>query len=97
MNRYIPYLFSTFILIVSLSCSPLETGSYRTSPESKLSEVLSAKPESQVSFEDRTEEMVGHAERLIEKNDREGAVLDERWYTLKRFGNYQEVIFSAAG
>jgi hypothetical protein len=48
-----------------------------------------------VSFEDQTQEIVGHAERLIEKNEREGAVLDQQWYGFRRFGKYQELFLGA--
>ena len=49
-----------------------------------------------VSFEDRTRELVDHAERLIKNNQEEGAVLDQRWYGLKYFGKHQDLIFNAA-
>jgi hypothetical protein len=96
MNRCITFLFSILIAILSLSCSPWEIGNSRKSLDNTAIETVSAKEEPQVSFEDQTEEVVGHAERLIEKNEREGAVLDQRWYTLKRFGKYQDVVFSAS-
>ena len=50
----------------------------------------------QASFEDQTQEIVRHAETLIETNQKEGAVLDQRWYGLQYFGKHEEVIFNAA-
>jgi hypothetical protein len=49
----------------------------------------------QISFDDQTNEIVGRAQKLIEKNEREGAVLDQRWYGFRRFGKYQELILGA--
>ena len=42
--------------------------------------------QSHVRFEDRTAAIVGDALTLIERNEREGAPLDQRWYGLRRFG-----------
>jgi len=50
---------------------------------------------SQVSFADTTEDIVTTAQKVIETNLREGAVLDQRWYGLKYFGKHQERIFNA--
>jgi hypothetical protein len=49
----------------------------------------------EVSFEDQTREIVGHAERLVEKNEREDAGLDQKWYGFRRFGEYQELLLGA--
>ena len=49
-----------------------------------------------VRFHDRTHELVSHAERLIAKNEMEGAVLDQRWYAFRRFGRHQELILGAS-
>ena len=51
--------------------------------------------ESQASFEDTTKDVVTSAQKVIETNLREGAVLDQRWYGLKYFGKHQERIFNA--
>jgi hypothetical protein len=96
MSRYVRSLFSALFLILSLSCVPGQVDTYRKSVGYPASQILSERGQTQVSFEDRTEEIVGHAERLIEKNQNEGAVLDPRWYTLKRFAAYQNAIFSAS-
>jgi hypothetical protein len=63
--------------------------------EPKHTEIRSAAPQSEVSFEDQTREIVGHAERLIARSDREGAVLDQKWYGFRRFGQYQELFLRA--
>lgn len=95
MNRILAILLASLGVCFSLSCSPWPSSNYQRSLETKTSEILRARNQSEVWFEDRTEQIVGHAERLIEKNEREGAVLDQRWYTLKRFENYQDIIFGA--
>jgi hypothetical protein len=46
-------------------------------------------------FQDQTQNIVGHARKLIEKNEREGAVLDQRWYGFRRFGKYQNLVLGA--
>ncbi|HUD00583.1 MAG TPA: hypothetical protein VMR88_18980, partial [Candidatus Polarisedimenticolaceae bacterium] len=89
-------MFSAFILIFSLSCSSARVDTDPASFTNQANETIRGFNEFQVSFEDRTEELVGDAERLIEKNEKEGAVLDQRWYTLKRFEQYQDAIFSAS-
>lgn len=96
MNRYAATLIFALMLIVSLACSSARVDTYQESLEGKSKAIVSGVDDSRVSFEDKTEEVVGRAERLIEKNDKEGAVLDQRWYTLKRFGQHQEAIFSAS-
>jgi hypothetical protein len=96
MHRYAATLFSAFILIFSLSCSSTRTDTDRESLENQSNAIVRGFNESHVSFADRTEQVVGHAERLIDKNEKEGAVLDQRWYTFKRFGQYQDAIFSAS-
>lgn len=47
------------------------------------------------SFQDRTQEIVGDALKLIERNEREGASLDQHWYAFRRFGENLEQIFTA--
>jgi hypothetical protein len=54
-----------------------------------------AERRSQVYFQDQTQEIVSRARQLIEKNEREGAVLDQRWYGFRRFGKYQDLILGA--
>ena len=87
MNQSIKILFSLLTSLVLLSCSSPPTA---RPPDATNSIVARA------SFEDRTHEIVAHAEKLIEKNQKEGAVLDQRWYGLKYFGKHQELIFNAA-
>ncbi|HEY7553328.1 MAG TPA: hypothetical protein VIH18_00855 [Candidatus Binatia bacterium] len=69
---------------------------YRKSPDDKAAEIRHGAKAARASYEDRTQEVVAHAEKLIEKNQKEGAVLDQRWYGLKYFGKHQELIFNAA-
>ena len=72
------------------------THGYQTTHEHKPNEIASGEHSARVTFRDHTQEILGHAHRLIEKNEKEGAVLDQRWYTLKRFGKHQDLIFNAA-
>jgi hypothetical protein len=87
MKQPMKTLFSilTSILLLSCSSSPI-------AGQPSVSESIAAR----ARFEDRTQEVVAHAARLIEKNQKEGAVLDQRWYGLKYFGKHQELIFNAA-
>jgi hypothetical protein len=87
MKQSIKILFSLLTSLVLLSCSSPPTA---RPPDATNSIVARA------WFEDRTHEIVAHAEKLIEKNRKEGAVLDQRWYGLKYFGKHQELIFNAA-
>jgi hypothetical protein len=50
---------------------------------------------SSVRFEDHTREIVGEALKLIAKNQREGAPLDQRWYAFRRFQDNIQLIFKA--
>jgi hypothetical protein len=95
MNRSAARL-SALILVFSLSCSSARIDTGQGSFTSQSYETIREFSEPRISFEDRTEELVGHAQRLIAKNEKEGAVLDQRWYTFKRFGQYQDTIFSAS-
>jgi hypothetical protein len=88
-----PILF-LILLILSSSCLPV--GTDRTGFQTSGREISRAIPSVEVVFEDRTEEIVRHAELLTAENEREGAVLDQRWYTLKRFGPHQDLIFAAS-
>lgn len=47
------------------------------------------------SFQDHTRQIVGAALSLIDRNEREGASLDQRWYTFRRFGEHLEQILGA--
>ncbi len=96
MNRSAATLFSALILIFSLGCNSARIDIGQGSFTSQSNETIREFTAPGISFEDRTEELVGHAERLIAKNEKEGAVLDQRWYTFKRFGQYQDKIFSAS-
>jgi hypothetical protein len=96
MHRYLVHLLSIISLTLSLSCRPWQTSNYHDAFGNKPGAIPSVENESRVRFEDQTQDIVGHAKRLIETNEREGAVLDQRWYTLKRFGKYQDIIFGAS-
>jgi hypothetical protein len=87
---------SALILIFSQSCSSAQFDTSRAPLDDQSNPHITGFNESHVLFEDRTEELVKHAERLIEKNKKEGAVLDQRWYTFKRFAKYQDTILSAS-
>jgi hypothetical protein len=92
MKRHLLNLFAALSLGLSLSC-----GATGVSPSgsSALGEAQTSNTQPRVSFEDQTHEIVGHAVKLIEKNDREGAVLDQKWYGFRRFGKYQELFLGA--
>jgi hypothetical protein len=47
------------------------------------------------AFHDRTEELLSEALTLIDRNEREGAALDQRWYAFRRFGEHLEQILKA--
>ena len=96
MNRYTATLFSALIFALSLSCSSARVHSDRDSFGDNSNALLGAAKEFDVSFDDKTEEVVGHAARLIAKNESEGAVLDQRWYAFRRFGRHQELILGAS-
>ena len=87
---------SVLLLFSALSCSPWQNRTPLDGVENN-SPAAGRADNAPIEFVDQTEEIVGHAKKLIEKRHREGAVLDERWYTLKRLQNYQEAIFNAAG
>jgi nucleoside phosphorylase len=104
MKQPIKTLFSALAILLLLSCGssqvvtqPGGSKSIHGQPDnSKSSGPLASDANgARASFEDRTREIIGHAERLIEKNQKEGAVLDQRWYGLKYFGKHQELIFNA--
>ena len=68
-------LFSSLVLLLSLSCAPVTV---ELPPSARQQAASEAPPASHVRFHDRTHELVSHAERLIAKNEMEGAVLDGR-------------------
>lgn len=90
MKRRLVSIFAIVSLGLTLSCS---LGPEVVEPISN--EIQSATPPPEVSFEDQTDEIVDHAQRLIEKNQREGAVFDQNWYGFRRFGEYQELFLAA--
>ena len=90
MKRHLVNLLTILTLGLSLSCGVVaQPGS------SAIDTAQRPTVQSLADFEDQTQEIVGHAERLIEKNDREGAVLDQKWYGFRRFGKYQELFLGA--
>ena len=90
MKRHLVNLLTILTLGLSLSCGVVaQPGS------SAIDTAQRPTVQSLAGFEDQTQEIVGHAERLIEKNDREGAVLDQKWYGFRRFGKYQELFLGA--
>ena len=90
MKRHLVNLLTILTLGLSLSCGlGAQPGS------SAIDTAQRPTVQSLAGFEDQTQEIVGHAERLIEKNDREGAVLDQKWYGFRRFGKYQELFLGA--
>jgi hypothetical protein len=90
MKRHLVNLLTILTVGLSLSCGVVaQPGS------SAIDTAQRPTVQSLAGFEDQTQEIVGHAERLIEKNDREGAVLDQKWYGFRRFGKYQELFLGA--
>ncbi len=84
---------SVLTIGLSLSCGTVD-------PVFQLARNVSVEGQStaaqaRISFEDHTREIVEHAETLIERNEREGAVLDQKWYGFRRFGRYQELFLGA--
>jgi hypothetical protein len=73
----------------------LSFGVWTELPQAFADKIRSGASSREVAFEDQTSDIVGHAERLIEKNRREGAVFDLRWYSFKRFGEFYK-LFSKA-
>ncbi|HMF49564.1 MAG TPA: hypothetical protein VK603_13020, partial [Candidatus Saccharimonadales bacterium] len=90
MKRHLVNLLTILTLGLSLSC-----GVVAQPRSSAIDTAQRPTVQSLAGFEDQTQEIVGHAERLIEKNDREGAVLDQKWYGFRRFGKYQELFLGA--
>ena len=90
MRRNLLNVLIVFAVGVSLSCGKFAQISQETSSAAKSTASLE-----RLAFQDRTEEIVRHAQRLIEKNEREGAILDQQWYAARRFGRHQELFFGA--
>jgi len=81
----------------SSGCGPSDRlQNYQYARDVKANEVRDPKPGYRVSFQDKTAEIVSQAQRIIETNQKEGAVLDQRWYSLKYFDKHQELILNAA-
>jgi hypothetical protein len=73
----------------------LSFGVWTELPQAFADKIRSGASSREVAFEDQTSDIVGHAERLIEKNRREGAVFDLRWYSFKRFGEFYKLFLKA--
>jgi len=73
----------------------LSFGVWTELPQPFAAEIRSGASSREVAFEDQTTDIVGHAERLIEKNRLEGAVFDLRWYSFKRLGENQKLFLDA--
>jgi len=106
MNLSQPKFVCALAVTVLVSCSTSELARHSDTGRASFDRVqncLANRPagnlengtKSQVSFADTTEDIVTTAQKLIETNLREGAVLDQRWYGLKYFGKHQERIFNA--
>ncbi|HEX9787730.1 MAG TPA: hypothetical protein VGB09_06870 [Candidatus Binatia bacterium] len=89
-RHFVGNIFAVLALGLTVSCGTVAEVSPPTGNETQRTAT-----QPRVSFEDHTREIVGHAERLIEKNEREGAVLDQKWYGFRRFGKYQELFLGA--
>lgn len=85
---------SGLFLLLSLSCAPAQLEPSRSTGHPQAAAVPDHRDRA-VQFEDRSGELVGHAETLIAKNEAEGAVLDQRWYAFRRFGQHQSLILGA--
>ena len=92
MKRQITTILVIASLALPVSCAPLIDITRIEDSRVVPAHIL---PATQISFEDRTEETVAHARKLITKNETEGAVLDQRWYGFRRFGQYQDLILGA--
>jgi hypothetical protein len=90
MKRRLVSVFAIVSLGLTLSCG---IGPQVSQPP--IGEIRSVASRPEVSFEHQTHEIVGHAERLVEKNEREGAILDQEWYGFRRLGEYPELILGA--
>lgn len=90
MNRRLVSILAIVSLGLTLSCGLGPEISQLPGGETRR---VASQPDG--SFEDQTREIVGHAERLVEKNEREGAVLDQQWYGFRRFGEHQGLFLGA--
>lgn len=103
MKPTIRSLFSALIIVLLLSCTSSQTAkppdisrSISHSQSIGAPDKTYSAETGQPSFEDRTQQIVSHAAKLVELNEKEGATLDQRWYGLKYFGKHQDLIFNAA-
>lgn len=86
-------LLSAFpILALGLT---LSLGVWIELPQPLAEEIRSNASSRETAFEDQTTDIIGDAERLIEKNRREGAIFDLRWYSFKRFGELYKLFLKA--
>ncbi|HVO94931.1 MAG TPA: hypothetical protein VMT22_18910 [Terriglobales bacterium] len=90
MKRRILNSLPVLAFALLLSCGPISQPGTSTIDGGR-----EAAAQPYVVFQDQTREIVGHAEKLIEKNEREGAVLDQKWYGFRRFGEYQDLFLGA--
>jgi hypothetical protein len=93
MKRHLVHLVAALFCSVFLACGGFgaPTPQRTTAPAERPGSAAQAG----AAFEDRTLEIVSRAEELIDRNNREGAVLDQRWYGFRRFGAYQEMFLGA--
>jgi len=103
MKRSLTILFAVLSAAICLSCSAISADkSIRVSgwnngyaANQQVDNVPAAAQESRVWFQNRTQEIVDEALTLIERNEREGAPLDQQWYAFRRFGENLEHILRA--
>jgi hypothetical protein len=94
MKRGVTLLFLSITAAVCLSCGAFRTDASVEQHTANQFDYGSAPDrQSEVRFQDRTKEVFADAMALIDKRDREGAPLDQRWYAFRRFGeNLPEVL-----
>jgi hypothetical protein len=98
VNRKRSILVAAIGAVICLSCSAIRTNpsvelSYPANNE--IDHSLADGRFSSVQFQDHTQEIIGDALKLIAKNQREGAPLDQRWYAFRRFRENLQSIFNA--
>ena len=92
MNRNLTVLVASLGAALILSCGGVRatrSANFTTDDSPRVGALSS------VRFEDHTREIVGAALKLIAKNQREGAPLDQRWYAFRRFQDSIQLIFKA--
>ena len=82
VKRNLTVLVAALGAAISLSCGGVRA---TRSANPRADDSARAGALSSVRFEDHTREIVGDALKLIAKNQREGAPLDQRWYAMRRF------------